>query len=203
MADVETPDSSAQLVARWRTGDQQAATLLWQRYAQRLLALARRRLSRKLARRVDPEDVVQSAYRSFFAGARDERYVLQHSGDLWRLLVAITLHKLHHQVQRHTAGKRALALEYHFGEERDLLHFPVRTLANPPSPSEAVMLVDELEHVMRAFPPLQRQMIQLRLQGYRLGEIAAVTRRNERTVRRVLQRVEQHLKQRSREYSGP
>jgi RNA polymerase sigma-70 factor (ECF subfamily) len=202
MEDVATPDSSAQLVARWRAGDQQAATLLWQRYAQRLLALARRRLSRKLARHVDPEDVVQSAYRSFFTGARDERYVLQQSGDLWRLLVAITLHKLHHQVQRHTAGKRALALEYHFGEESDLLRFPIRTLAREPSPAEAVMLVDELEQVMRAFPPLQRQMIEMRLQGYGLGEIAVVTQRNERTVRRVLQRVERHLKQRSREYSG-
>ena len=78
MADHE----SAALLARWRDGDQQAAAELVQRFTGRLLALARGQLSDKLARRVDPEDVVQSAYRSFFAGARADRYVLQRSGDL-------------------------------------------------------------------------------------------------------------------------
>ncbi len=97
---------SAEIVARWRAGDQQAAGALFRRYAERLLALARSRLSSRLARHIDPEDVVQSAYRSFFSGARAGRYVLKRSGDLWRLLVAITLPKLHHQVERPPAGKR-------------------------------------------------------------------------------------------------
>jgi hypothetical protein len=101
-------NESADLLARWRDGDQQAAAALVERFTERLLALTRGQLSEKLARRVDPEDVVQSAYRSFFAGARDDRYVLQRSGDLWHLLAAITLHKLHHQVARHTAGRRSV-----------------------------------------------------------------------------------------------
>src|SRR5262245_30887753 len=117
---MESPDSSAELLARWRAGDQQAATALWQRYAQRLLALVRSRMSGELAHHTDPEDVVQSAFCSFFAGTRDDQYVLRHSGDLWRLLVAITLHKLHHQVRRHMAAKRSMALEHHFGEESEL-----------------------------------------------------------------------------------
>src|SRR5947209_1095765 len=88
---MESP--SADLMARWRDGDQQAAGELFRRYADRLRALARTRLSARLARHVDPEDVVQSAYRSFFSGARSDRYALRRSGDLWRLLVSITLHK--------------------------------------------------------------------------------------------------------------
>src|SRR5947209_20413942 len=105
---------SADLVMRWRDGDQRAAGELFERYAERLIALASSRLSARLARHVDPEDVVQSAYRSFFVGARDGRYVLGRSGDLWRLLVAITLHKLQHQVERHTAGKRSVVRECRF-----------------------------------------------------------------------------------------
>ena len=78
---------SVNLVHRWRGGDQKAAEELFRRYANRLIGLARSRLSRKLARRVDPEDVVQSVYRSFFHDVRDGRYDLQRGGDLWRLLV--------------------------------------------------------------------------------------------------------------------
>jgi len=200
MERVSSPDSSAELVARWRQGDQQAATILWRRYAERLMALTRRRLSGKLSRYLDPEDVVQSAYRSFFAGARSDRYVLRQSGALWRLLVAITLHKLDHQVKRYHAEKRSVVRDQHIGAQVDLLHRHIKRLARQPSPDEAAALTDEVERVMRSLVPLQRQMVQLRLQGYRLGEIAETTGRSERTVRRVLERVERKLKKRCAEY---
>src|SRR5438270_12519197 len=77
---------SADLMARWRDGDEEAAEQLFHRYAERLLALARSRMSVWLAGHVDPEDVVQSAYRSFFTGARAGRFALERNGDLWRLL---------------------------------------------------------------------------------------------------------------------
>src|SRR6202022_1988105 len=107
-------ERSGNLVARWRAGDQQAAAELFQRYADRLIALARSRLSARLARTVDPEDVVHSAYRSFFADPRAGRYDLERGGDLWRLLVAITLHKLYHQVDRSKAAKRNVDREVSF-----------------------------------------------------------------------------------------
>src|SRR5205814_774469 len=81
----DTP--SAELVARCRRQDEAAAEELFRRYAGRLTALARARLSRALAARVGPEDVVQSAYRSFFLLARGGDVLLRESGDLWRLLV--------------------------------------------------------------------------------------------------------------------
>src|SRR6516162_8959719 len=101
-------EPSANLVARWQQGDQQAALELFERFAERLIALARSRLSAQVARRLDAEDVVQSAYRSFFEGARDGRYAIHHSGDLWRLLAAITLHKTKHQARHHHAAKRSV-----------------------------------------------------------------------------------------------
>ena len=51
-------DRSGDLLARWRAGDADAAAEIFRRYADRLIALARGRLSAKLARRIDPEDVV-------------------------------------------------------------------------------------------------------------------------------------------------
>jgi RNA polymerase sigma-70 factor (ECF subfamily) len=186
---------SVELLVRWRAGDEKAAGELFERYTQRLLAVARNRLSEKLARRLDPEDVVQSAYLSFFRGARDGRFVIERSGDLWRLLVGITVRKLHHQVQRHTAGKRTLDREEVPEQTADGFELPT-VFAREPSPDEAAALMDEIEELMRPLEAVQRQMLELRLQGYTLEEIAAQTQRSERTVRRLLEQLCEYLKKR-------
>src|SRR5687767_5800559 len=184
---------SADLLLRWRGGDQDAAGEIFQRYTERLLALTRNRLSARLTRQLDPEDVVQSAYRSFFIGARDGRYVLQRSGDLWRLLVAITVHKLQHQVERRSARKRAGAREVLLDEDRDAAGVKAETLAREPTPAEAAALADTLESLLAPLEPLQRQMIALRLEGYSQEEIAKKVARSERTVRRALEQFKQGL----------
>jgi RNA polymerase sigma-70 factor (ECF subfamily) len=186
-------EKSGNLVAKWRAGDQRAADELFRRYADRLVTLARSKLPARLFRRVDAEDVVQSVYRSFFAGARDGQYDPRQGGDLWRLLVAITLHKLYQQVRRNTAGKRDVQREHGFAASTDLDSLTDRVLAHEPSPIEAVALTDQLEMVMRRLEPQHRRILELRLQGYNLHEIAAQTRRCERTVRRVLDGIKEHL----------
>jgi RNA polymerase sigma factor (sigma-70 family) len=183
------------LVARWRDGDQRAAEQLFGLYAGRLIALAQGRLSSRLAGRVDAEDVVQSAYRSFFSGARADRFSLQHGGDLWRLLVTITLHKLSDQVDRHTADRRAVDVERHFASEESLVALGAQLATRSPSPVEAIALADELEQVMRSLEPQPRRILELRLQGHDLAEIATHVACSERTVMRVLKRVKQQLEQ--------
>src|SRR4051794_19962313 len=102
---------SAELLDRCRQHDDAAAEALFHRYAQRLTQLARSRLSRRLAARVDAEDVVLSAYRSFFRLARDGEVLLRQSGDLWRVLVRITLRKLYRNARRHRADCRSVQRE--------------------------------------------------------------------------------------------
>jgi RNA polymerase sigma factor (sigma-70 family) len=187
--------ASLQLVARWRTGDQQAASELFHRYSDRLVSLARSGMSAKLSQRIDPEDVVQSVYRSFFLNARDDRFDLQRGGDLWRLLVAITLHKLQDQVERHLAKKRSVKVELSFGHEAALHGIQADVFSRDPSPIEAVGLAEELEQVMCQQLPLHRRILELRLQGHNHEEIAADTRCSQRTVIRVLKRIKQQLEQ--------
>jgi len=186
-------DDANHLVARWRQGDQEAARLLFDRYVARLIALVRGRLSAQLAQRIDPEDVVQSAYRSFFAGAREGSLQVGQGGDLWRLLVATTLHKLHDQVRRHQAARRTVRAEEHFGSEHDLVGLYGSVSAREPSPLEAAAIVDTLAEVMRQLEPVERRMLELRLQGYNLDEIGVEARCSRQTVRRVLERVLHHL----------
>jgi RNA polymerase sigma-70 factor (ECF subfamily) len=186
-------DQSANLLARWRQGDRGAADILFQRYASRLIDLARRRRPARLAHLVDPEDVVQSVYRSFFSAAREGRYEVQRGGDLWRLLVTITLNKLYHQVKRNTRAKRAADRECHLIDADGAAGVPLHLLSQEPSPAEAAALTDELEQLFTKLGPLERRMVELRLQGYQLDEIAERTDRSERTVRRVLEEVKEHL----------
>lgn len=185
---------SADLVLRWREGDERAADEIFGRYAERLLALARSRLSVQLARYLDAEDVVQSAYRSFFVGARDGKYVLRRSGDLWRLLVGITVHKLQHQVERRVAKKRAAARE----TPGNGLELNAMALAREPTPADAAALADTLEHLLAPLDPLQRRMVALRLDGFSLDEISQEVERSERTVRRVLEQFKEGLVEHSK-----
>ncbi len=81
------PDDSRELLVRYQRGDPTAAEAIFARYANRLLALARSRLSPKLARRVDADDVVQSTYRSFFVRRARENLSPKAKatcGDCWR-----------------------------------------------------------------------------------------------------------------------
>ena len=190
-----TDERSGDLVARWRSsGDQQAAAALFQRYADRLIALARSRLSAQLSQRVDPEDVVQSAYRSFFADVREGRYEVERGGDLWHLLVAITLSKVEHQVERHTSQKRAVHREQQFSNDGSQLAFEWALAGREPSPVAALVLADQVEQLMRPLDGSQRHMLELRLQGHNLMEIAAACHCSEATVRRLLDCIKEQLK---------
>ena len=123
---------SIHIFERYVDGDSVAADDLFYRYVDRLTRLARSRLSTNLARRVDAEDIVMSAYRSFFVGARDGRFLIEQGGELWSLLVRITLNKLYRTAASHNAQKRAM--------NRDVAIFD---LADPqPSATDAIALAD-------------------------------------------------------------
>jgi RNA polymerase sigma-70 factor (ECF subfamily) len=186
--------ASAELVTRWQAGDEQAAQELFRRYADRLVNLAQNRLSNRLALRVDAEDVVQSVYRSFFTNARAGRYVLEQSGDLWRLLVVITLNKVRGQAVHHYADKRAVEKERPLAAScADWHGLPVDTLAREPTPLDAAAFADEVAQIMQQLEAGPRQMFELRLQGYTLEEIAEECNRSVRTVKRVLSHIREGL----------
>jgi len=195
-------ERSAILLARWRDGDQEAAAQLFARYADRLVALAQSRLPARLAQRVDAEDVVQSVYRSFFAAARAGRYELERGGELWRLLVTITVNKVNRQFVHHKRDKRDARREQAIPGDDSLLGLSGPLLTREPGPLEVVALCDELEDILRDLKPSYRRMVELRLQGYNVFEIAEETGAGERTVRRVLDKIKTRLETRRLEELG-
>ena len=105
-----------ELLQRVRDGDSQAGQELFSRYSKRLIALASQQLSQKLASRVDAEEVVQSAFRSFFR--RDVRgdFKIDAGDHLWRLLVKLTLDKARAKARYHSAGMRDVGAEIAEGD---------------------------------------------------------------------------------------
>ena len=188
----ETPSewTSLVLLERFRHGDDLAAEAIFSRYFERLTALARSRLSPRLASRTDHEDIVLSVYRSFFVGVRAGRFALIRGGDLWRLLASITRHKLLRQLRYQRADCRSVEIELPL-DQVDEGRIPGRQ--DEATPEDALALADELEYVFSRLNHLGRRVLELRLQGAQLSEIADETGRSERTVRRTLAQIRELL----------
>lgn len=177
--------SDRTLLRRYRAGESDAATELYVRYAQRLQALARAQTSSSLSSRFDPEDVVQSVFRTFFRRASEGLYDVPAGAQLWQLLLVLALNKV-----------RALAV-YHRAQRRDVSRtqsdaaIEMPPLTEDETPHRILsMVVDE---VMDGLPDIQQTIIRMRIEGNDVVSIAAETGRSKRTVERVLQGFRQRL----------
>jgi RNA polymerase sigma-70 factor (ECF subfamily) len=186
------PDSFAALMDRLKAGDRAAAAEVFDQFSARLIDLARRRLGAMLRRKVDPEDVLQSAFKSFFVRQRDGRLAPQSRGELWAVLVTLTLRKCGAQVDHFRAARRDVRRE----------SAPINSdgsadswlaLAREPRPDEAAVLAELVEVLFRKLDGRGREILSLHLQGLESAEIKLQVGCSERTVFRVLQRVREGL----------
>ena len=180
------PPSDRSLVRRFRAGSEDAATALYLRYAGRLRALVRQRFSAELARRLDPDDIVQSVFRRFFDKVRRSDYDVPEGEELWRLLLVIALNKIKNEEDFHRASKRDMR----------------RTRASGPavekwaSRDETALRLLQLtiDEALGRLSDQHRIMVELRLQGNEIADIATQTGRSKRSVERCLQAVRVRLK---------
>jgi RNA polymerase sigma-70 factor, ECF subfamily len=194
-------DSFAFLMGRLNAGDGSAADALFRRYAQRLLALARSRLEEAVRRKEDPEDVMQSVFKSFFTRQQDGQFDVAGWDSLWTLLALLTVRKCADRIEYFRAACRDVRREEGAGASEASGPL-LRAAADDPTPSEAAMLTETLEQLMAGLDGPDRDVVSLQLQGYTIPEISARVRRSERTVCRVLDRARRRLR-RLREEEGP
>jgi len=188
-------EKSKELLSRFRHGDELAADEIHDRYLLRLLKLAQQRLSARMNQRVDAEDIVQSAYRSFFFRARDGQYALRRAGDLWRLLATITMNKLYGQVERHTAQRRSIKREARPRQNADSDDNDSAADIQP-TPEEVVELTEQVQITMASLGDVDRRVLEMRLSGATIPHIAADINRSQRTVRRLLENARQQMMKR-------
>jgi RNA polymerase sigma-70 factor, ECF subfamily len=189
-------DSFAEFVTRLHSGDDQAARQLFERFAQRLIGMARRRFDGPLRNKVDPEDVVQSAYKSFFSRHADGNVVVGNWNSMWGLLTIITVRKCAERVAYHRAQQRDLARE--IAPPTDSAP-AIEALSREPTPAEAVELTETVSRLMAGLDASERPVLELSLQGYSTREISEQLNRAERTVRLLRERVRKRLERMQQE----
>jgi RNA polymerase sigma-70 factor (ECF subfamily) len=185
---MEETVSLTELVQRWRAGDPQAPAQLYGRYARQLARLAEQHLSRKLAGRVDAEDIVQSVFRTFFRRSARGEFTIDGASQLWQLLVRITVRKARAKARFHTARRRTVQDESPAEEAR-----LAEAVARDPDPAEAVALVDQIEGLLHGLPDVHSHVLDLRLQGHSVVEIAERLNVARQTVYRTLHVLQHRL----------
>ncbi len=153
---------------------------IFQQYTARLVALARSRMHGGLQSRFDPEDVVMSAWRSFFCGALG-----QHEGgseSLWPLLATLTLRKLSKSRRRHFAAKRAIQATVELSELQNC----AAIAAEDPTVEDLAVAAELKQAMLSEFSCRDQRMIEMSIEGWLQSDIANQLAVSDRTVRRVL-----------------
>ena len=194
---MDASHSFADVMARLRNGDDRAATEVFQRYMNKLVVLARRQFDGVLRRKVDPEDVVQSAYKSFFLRYGEGKLEVQDWRNLWGLLTMITLRKCLDRVEYHRAERRDVRREAAAQPGSEGSEPWWQAVSREPTPEEATVLAETVEQLLRDLPEAERPILELSLQGYTAREICDRTGRAERSVRRLREQIRRRLERQS------
>jgi RNA polymerase sigma factor (sigma-70 family) len=156
-------------ICRLKAGDADAAHQLWQRYFEKLVGLARKRLWGARRRVADEEDVALSALDSFCRAAAKGRFPrLEDRDDLWRLLLVITSRKAIDLVQ-HERRDRAIPAG---AAEAAVLE---QVIGDEPTPEFAAQVAEQCERLLaRLETPELRSVAVWKMEGQTNEEIAGL-----------------------------
>lgn len=188
---------SVHSVSTWiiglKAGEAEAAQRLWDRYAMRLVEIARRKLSDVPKRVADEEDVAQCVFHSLCRGAAAGRFTdVRNRDDLWWLLLAITKQKAVDHMRRETAQKRGsgqvqneTTLAAAAGNGRGYSFDEL--IGDEPTPDCLVMMEEENQRLLTLLRDDRLRSIAVsRVQGYSVAEIAEDLAVSTRSVERKL-----------------
>jgi DNA-directed RNA polymerase specialized sigma24 family protein len=160
-----------------REGDSEAARQLWQRYYPLLVARAHAALGNRSLRTADEEDVVQSAFKSFYRGLQQGRFpdLADHDG-LWGLLVVLTARKAARLARAEGAQKRGggqvrAEADLPLGEEDEGALEQV--VGQEPTPEFAAQMAEEYRRLLGRLDSDELSSIAVwKMEGHTVEEIA-------------------------------
>lgn len=183
-----------QLINGLKEGDPQIVEDFFFKYDPVLRRIANRYLTSGLRRRLDAEDVVQSAFRTFFRRANEGEFEFSDGQKLWNLMCAITLTKVREKDRFHKRRKRSYHRESAPNDDSNDSGVVRFEAADPRlSPSAAAEFSDQFSHLLESLGEEERQVVELKLQECTNEEVAASLGVSERTVRRIVKRLRARL----------
>ncbi len=184
--DLQLPSSDNALLHRFRSGDDDAALQLYYRYADRLLRMATKNTPAELTPRFDPEDIVQSVFRTFFRRAAKGKYEAPEGDELWKLLLVMALNKVRSRGAFHRSGKRDIR------RTKPLSSEPPPTDDHNAQEARSILRMS-VEEMIQKQPQSHHNIIRLRIDGLEVQAIAERENRSKRTVERILQSFRKEL----------
>lgn len=184
VSEEENEEQESSWLQRVVDGQEGFETLAVERFSERLLKLAAAKMSPRLARRLDAEDIVQSVFQSFFRRHQEQRFDFQSANDVWRLLAAMTYRKTMQAARHHTRQQRDINREkpdvrVHSSESQT-------PISDSPTGSAVAMMQELLEQLLSKLPETHHEILLLRLEQHSIEEIAAKVQVSTRTVNRTL-----------------
>lgn len=188
-------DEIQTLIHGLRQGDEVAIQAFVQRYGRSLERIADNNIATQMGRRFGADDVVQSVCRTFVRRAQQGEFKLDGSEALWRLLCAITLTKVRESARYHLRQKRSIAGEANLSNRDDDSDRSEDELGagSSPAPEALAEFSDTFEALLGELDDEERQVIDMKLQQLENDQIAAELGCSERTVRRLLSRLQERF----------
>jgi DNA-directed RNA polymerase specialized sigma24 family protein len=189
---MSSPGSVTLWIDQLKAGARAAAQPLWENYFRQLMARARQKLAGAPRRAADEEDVVLSAFKSFFLAAEAGRFPqLNDRDDLWQLLIVLTDRKAIDLVQferrQRRGGGRVLDEAALAPTDSDRGSPMTAVAGQEPTPEFTAQMADECRRLLGLLKDPELQTIALRkMEGYTVEEIAAALGCVTRTVKRRL-----------------
>jgi len=165
---VESPDDFPILIARARLGDEEALAELFQRYEPEVRVAARVLLGRALRVQLDSMDLVQSVYHCLLVGLRQNKFDLNTPQQLLGLAMTMVRRKVAHHWRR----MRHLPRSTPAPETEGMGNVLTAATTPEPGPAETAQYNDTLRFLYSKLEDKDRQVVELRLQGYSTAEVA-------------------------------
>lgn len=178
-----------QLLDLAESGNADAARQLIQQYGPHVVRAIRRHLPVQLRNEFDSVDFAQAVWGSFFT-QRDQFDNLEDPEQFMALLAGMARNKvLMEHRKRYATAKRDKMRE----EEHGNLAIDEQAFAPDPTPSQVAVANDLCQSLVSEYPSRHRLILEQRLQGRTCVEIAELLNMNERSVRRILDRMGRSL----------
>ena len=174
-------------------GDDAACHDFWQQFGPLIERVADQHLAGGMRRRVGTETVAISACRTFFRRAKAGEFHFADEAAPWRLLCAIAVTKIREKVRFHRRQRRGLDRESHANDQPDDENRRPELVAQEASPEAIAEFNEQLEHVIASLGEEEQKVLELRLQQFTQEEIAEKLQCSERTVRRMMKRIQSQL----------
>jgi DNA-directed RNA polymerase specialized sigma24 family protein len=197
--DLSGDDEVSAWIRRVQAGDDDAAQLIWNRYAAQIVEVARRSFGDASRRVSDEEDVAMLAFKSLLTGISTGRFPeLDNRERLWRLLMVITTRKAAAVIEHDSRQKRggglvrgdsAVGFSLDSSDRSQMAGFD-QFPSEKPAPDLAALMADETHRLIMSLPDTTAQQIAvMKMEGHTHEEIADRLDCNVRTVERRLKQI--------------